>query len=505
MQCDSCKPLHYGFSDEGCKKCDCDPHGTVYGDLQCDEFGKCKCRDGFAGSKCNQCEENRFNFTSGCHKCEDCYNLVQNKVTNLRDRLGVIETTLTDMLTAAANLPENYEEKDESLELIEKLKSLKLLVEDLHMKLFVRGKLKPGYKESVTFLQSEVKKIADNVKSADQTFDQLNINYKQVEKLFKKLNSSVYLAQTQLDFISIKNQEKKQQLEAIKNEKLNQDHDVRLQNLAKNAREAADQHYQIAHSASELFQKYLNDARKALQQLKDISALQERLEEERQANILMINYEQIKNQTTSLVQEALAQKVVLDQSVKDAKDLIKKLNDFKVPEESTNDSWLNSNKKEADQINKKYNSMKKEINDLKLKFSQLSNTDSLRSIGSAQTYLNEAKIKQKDIDYLLNIAEKTRNQSDSASSLAKQIFENATKIFETLKRFDQLILEGSEKMRKALDLKPLIDDNLFQSEALANKFNKQLRVLNDQIENVKIVSTTSSVMIENVNNVIEFL
>lgn len=81
LKCDACKPLHYGFSDEGCKVCDCDPFGTEPSTgLQCDDLGKCKCKNNFAGLKCNKCEENYYNFTSGCQKCDECYDLVQKKV-----------------------------------------------------------------------------------------------------------------------------------------------------------------------------------------------------------------------------------------------------------------------------------------------------------------------------------------------------------------------------------------------------------------------------------------
>ena len=68
-----CKPNYFGFGilvDGGCQKCDCDIYGTDSDDFQCDDFGKCKCREGFAGLKCNKCHENRHNFTSGCPKCE---------------------------------------------------------------------------------------------------------------------------------------------------------------------------------------------------------------------------------------------------------------------------------------------------------------------------------------------------------------------------------------------------------------------------------------------------
>ena len=81
LKCDACAPLHFGFGDEGCRACACDPLGTEPGAEQCDDFGKCKCRAQFAGGQCNRCEENFYNFTSGCLRCDECYNLVQNKVS----------------------------------------------------------------------------------------------------------------------------------------------------------------------------------------------------------------------------------------------------------------------------------------------------------------------------------------------------------------------------------------------------------------------------------------
>ena len=246
-----------------------------------------------------------------------------------------------------------FEEKEETIELIEKLKSLKLLVEDLHIKLFTKRKLKPGYKESVTYLQDELKKIIDNIKSTDQQFDQFNTIYKQVEKFFKQLNSSIYLAQTQLNFVSLKNKEKNKQLESIKSERINYDHNVKLQVLAKQARETAYQHNELASDAIIKYQKYLNDARNALKYLKEIIVQKERLDEENQANTLEIFYKKIKNDSDNLIKEAIAQKEVLEQTAHEAKEVIKKLTDLKIPKENQSDSWINRNKKASEEIKNK--------------------------------------------------------------------------------------------------------------------------------------------------------
>jgi hypothetical protein len=38
-RCNECAPNHYGFSDDGCEPCDCDPIGSL--SLQCDPVGQC--------------------------------------------------------------------------------------------------------------------------------------------------------------------------------------------------------------------------------------------------------------------------------------------------------------------------------------------------------------------------------------------------------------------------------------------------------------------------------
>ena len=60
----------YGFaSGNGCSRCDCGD--AVYSD-QCDETtGQCRCKPGVGGRRCDQCERGYYGYTAeGCRKCE---------------------------------------------------------------------------------------------------------------------------------------------------------------------------------------------------------------------------------------------------------------------------------------------------------------------------------------------------------------------------------------------------------------------------------------------------
>ncbi|XP_065313132.1 laminin subunit gamma-1-like isoform X2 [Gordionus sp. m RMFG-2023] len=72
--CERCKENYYegvspsGLSDRSCEPCGCDPIGSL--GMQCNSLGKCPCKTGVAGDKCNVCAANFFGFSeTGCRPC----------------------------------------------------------------------------------------------------------------------------------------------------------------------------------------------------------------------------------------------------------------------------------------------------------------------------------------------------------------------------------------------------------------------------------------------------
>lgn len=55
--------------DDGyCINCACDPVGSR--SLQCNSHGKCQCKPGVTGDKCDRCDNNYYQF--GPHGCQPC-------------------------------------------------------------------------------------------------------------------------------------------------------------------------------------------------------------------------------------------------------------------------------------------------------------------------------------------------------------------------------------------------------------------------------------------------
>ncbi|CAI6348984.1 unnamed protein product [Macrosiphum euphorbiae] len=67
--CERCRENYYQRKgDTHCSPCECNDVGSR--SLQCNSEGKCQCRAGVAGDKCDRCAENHFDFgPTGCKPC----------------------------------------------------------------------------------------------------------------------------------------------------------------------------------------------------------------------------------------------------------------------------------------------------------------------------------------------------------------------------------------------------------------------------------------------------
>ncbi|XP_078499309.1 laminin subunit gamma-1 [Lissotriton helveticus] len=67
--CERCRENHYRqASEEPCLPCNCNPIGSL--STQCDNYGRCSCKPGVMGEKCDRCQPGFHSLTeAGCRPC----------------------------------------------------------------------------------------------------------------------------------------------------------------------------------------------------------------------------------------------------------------------------------------------------------------------------------------------------------------------------------------------------------------------------------------------------
>ncbi|NXE92810.1 LAMB3 protein, partial [Menura novaehollandiae] len=80
-----CPPRHYRDARGGCTECDCDFQGTE--DVGCDRAtGRCLCRPGVTGPRCEQCQRGHCSTYPGCELCHPCFQTYDGDIERLRQR-----------------------------------------------------------------------------------------------------------------------------------------------------------------------------------------------------------------------------------------------------------------------------------------------------------------------------------------------------------------------------------------------------------------------------------
>ncbi|EDO36523.1 predicted protein, partial [Nematostella vectensis] len=74
IKCDKCQANYFGFSQTGCRPCQCFGPGTDPAKTQCNEKGECTCKRHVVGAKCTLCRSGYFGLeASNPHGCKQCF------------------------------------------------------------------------------------------------------------------------------------------------------------------------------------------------------------------------------------------------------------------------------------------------------------------------------------------------------------------------------------------------------------------------------------------------
>lgn len=330
LKCDQCLPNHFAFSAEGCKQCECDLFGSL--NLQCNELGQCKCKENIAGDKCNQCAENFYNFTIGCKKCDDCYNLVQDAVNNLRNNIQKLEGSLEKLIPETVS--EEASQKHKELQV--KLENIKKEIENLHLNFYKQ--LKPTYKESLKSLEESIQNLNSDLKKLQKPFDSFELKLKELIPLDVKLNKSYSDIGLQITMVSIAEQQLRSQYSLYKedqerefeeedNEDGQNENLRKLKNVARLARDTAEKHDNLAKNLTSNVNSYIAGSGKAINEVSELMLKYDRLQIESD-----IDYDILSKTSTSLAKDAEQVKVEMDQTAKKINLLKEKLDSFKLSE-----------------------------------------------------------------------------------------------------------------------------------------------------------------------------
>eukprot|EP00075_Anas_platyrhynchos_P011296 XP_027300549.1 laminin subunit beta-3 isoform X3 [Anas platyrhynchos] len=82
----ACPDRHYGNARVGCTECNCDFQGTE--GAGCDKStGRCLCRPGVTGPRCDQCQRDHCSTYPSCEPCHPCFHAYDGDIQRLRLRL----------------------------------------------------------------------------------------------------------------------------------------------------------------------------------------------------------------------------------------------------------------------------------------------------------------------------------------------------------------------------------------------------------------------------------
>ncbi|KAJ8920580.1 hypothetical protein NQ315_004719 [Exocentrus adspersus] len=140
-----------------CQPCNCNYFGTIISNNQliCNEIGKCQCKEGFKGEKCDECVNEREFIKNGiCTPCDECTKLLFTEIDKLEnaveDTFGLFENgvappwkVLTTTIEKHDMLTDKFKNKRDKIEnLLDKAK-----IEQLEKKINkIQKKMKKQHK-----------------------------------------------------------------------------------------------------------------------------------------------------------------------------------------------------------------------------------------------------------------------------------------------------------------------------------------------------------------------
>ncbi|KFW86705.1 Laminin subunit gamma-1, partial [Manacus vitellinus] len=442
--CDRCKDGFFGNPlapdpADKCRACDCDPEGSR--SLQCQENGRCECKEGFVGTRCDQCEENYFYNRSwpGCQECPACYRLVKDKVAEQRERLRELENLIANLGAGEETVTDQaFEERlkqaeREVMELLHEAQKSK----DVDQGLMDRLK---DINSTLANQLNRLRNIQGTVRETENLAEQARVRVEDTEDLISLASDMLEKAKVAADNVSI-----------APPEQSGDPNNMTL--LAEEARKLAERHKKEADEIVRVA-KAANDTSMEAYQL-----LLKTLAGENQTAIdideLNQKYNQARNISRDLEKQANKVLAEAEEAGNRALQIYANLTSLPTVDSTGLENEANKIKKEAEELDQLIARKLKDYEDLRedMKGKEL----------EVKNLLEKGKTEQQTADQLLARADAAKALAEEAARKGNGTLQEANTILSNLKDFDKRVNDNKTAAEEALKKIPAITQTIAEA------------------------------------------
>ncbi|XP_015786767.1 laminin subunit gamma-1-like [Tetranychus urticae] len=483
-KCDQCEPYHYGFSEKGCQKCDCDRTGSK--SLQCRENGQCECLANVEGRRCERCRENKFNRTAGCIDCPACYGLIQDSVNGHRSKLNQLRLLLEEI----QNSPAEVEDKKFETQLQELIERTEKLVLDAR-RMGSDGRNLVG---SLSTLRNRLGRVKELTALVDGRMEGLNnlIN-------FGKQNMT--LTENIIDRAESILSDAKKMFESEGRPALERARDrfrrygqqsSKMSEISLDAMRISNAVVENADSIDRLSREALNNSEEAQRLvMKAMEMHSSNREEIRVIQKQLVDINDLLERTRKMAEEA---KKEADRAAKDSLQLLTEAGSLSIP--NVNAAAM---KQDAKELVEQARRIMKEADSLLSRYENVLNGTQIQ-MEDVRALLKEAERQQNIASNLLSEVDLAHKTAEKAAEAANSTLTEATGTLETLRRFDESVQESRGRAQEALKRVPQIEKLINEGtsktreayDALTGAYNDAINAKSIAIEARDIANNASS-------------
>ncbi|XP_070775382.1 laminin subunit gamma-2 [Enoplosus armatus] len=428
LSCEACEEgFHHSRARDACKPCDCDVQGSE--SRQCDDLGRCRCRPGFEGLRCQR------------SNCPACFSPIKSKMEAYAGKLKELETLFSDM--DGGLKPANSAEMEAALRAAEEL--VNDLQDNAELLAGVEKSLQ-GRLSSISRSQlddgQDIQNIADSADDIKQQQQTYKTKVEEVQTLMEEMKRKLDKTKTDLGSAEFPLGDAPLGLNW-------------LSSLVQTATSLADEHQAKADAVERTATDALSDSEKSLALVRTLMNKENKVKE--LIGGLKTTYDQtsaqvkgLENQATRLSSEARDESKMADGMLKDITDM-----ERGIP---------SSLKEEVDAMVSRLGGLKDAANE------DISGYEALQGgvqqdMAAAGDLLAKGKAAQQDVSTLLDRVNVAKDATEDALQRINSNTDELDNALNTLKGFDQRIDGSKSPADDAIKRLPAINGIIQQAIA----------------------------------------